>query len=227
MSWLVVGVALFLAIHIFVSGTPLRGLIVERVGEKRYLMGFSVASVLFLGVTIVGYAKAPYVELWQAGAGLRWLALVVMPVACIFLVGAFTSPNPTLMGGEKMLEGLDPAKGFVKITRHPFLWAVTLWATVHLIVNGDTASLILFASLLVLALVGPGLIDSKRAESHISEWSAFESVTSNVPFVALATGRTTLTWEEIGWKPIVGGLALYVVLLLVHPFLIGGTLVPF
>ncbi len=227
MGWLIVGAALFLAIHILVSGTPAREMIVERLGEKRYLQGFSAASAAFLLWMILAYVFAPYVELWQTGNGARWLALLVMPVACIFLVGAFTSPNPTLVGGERLLDELEPAKGFVKITRHPFLWAVTLWAAVHLIASGEMASLILFGSLLVLALIGPGLIDSRRADNNISEWPVFEAATSSVPFLALATGRTTLTWAEIGWKPVAGGLALYLVLLVLHPFVMGGQPLPF
>lgn len=227
MGWLIVGAALFLAIHILVSGTPARELIVERVGEKRYRLGFSVASGVFLLWMIAAYVAAPYVELWQTGNGARWLALVVMPIACIFLVGAFTSPNPTLVGGDRLLDELEPAKGFVKITRHPFLWAVTLWAAVHLIASGDMASLVLFGSLLVLALVGPGLIDSRRADANISEWPPFEAATSSVPCLALITKRTTLTWDEIGWKPVGGGLGLYVAILIVHPFVMGGTLLPF
>jgi uncharacterized membrane protein len=43
-----------------------------------------------------------------------------------------------------------------------YFWGVALWALVHLVVNGDLASLILFGSLLVIALGGTVSIDAKR-----------------------------------------------------------------
>jgi uncharacterized membrane protein len=39
-----------------------------------------------------------------------------------------------------------PARGIQRVTRHPFLWGVAVWAFVHLIANGDVASLMLFGS---------------------------------------------------------------------------------
>lgn len=44
---------------------------------------------------------------------------------------------------SKLAQGADIARGIVRITRHPFLWGVALWALVHFIVNGDLASVIL------------------------------------------------------------------------------------
>jgi uncharacterized membrane protein len=83
-------------------------------------------------------------------------------------------------------------RGIVRITRHPFLWGVALWALVHLIVNGDLASLVLFGSLLVLALGGTVSIDAKRRRHFGEQWTQFASVTSGVPFAAIAAGRNRL-----------------------------------
>ena len=77
----------------------------------------------------------------------------------------------------------------LRITRHPFLWGVALWAAGHLMVNGDLASLILFGSLLVLAVFGTGSIDAKRRRALGEKWDAFAAKTSAVPFAAIAAGR--------------------------------------
>jgi uncharacterized membrane protein len=106
---------------------------------------------------------------------------------------------------SKVGQGPEAARGIVRITRHPFLWGVALWALVHLIVNGDLASLIFFGSLLVLAVVGTLSIDAKRRRSFGEQWSRFANVTSDVPFAAIAAGRNRLgpALAEIGlWRPL-------------------------
>ena len=93
----------------------------------------------------------------------------------------------------------------VRITRHPFLWGIALWALVHLIVNGDLASLIFFGSLLVLAVGGTLAIDAKRRRSFGGQWTKFADVTSDVPFAAIVAGRNRLglALAEIGvWRPL-------------------------
>jgi protein-S-isoprenylcysteine O-methyltransferase Ste14 len=46
-------------------------------------------------------------------------------------------------------------EGIVRVTRHPFLIGVGLWAVVHLVANGDVASFIFFGAFAVTALADP------------------------------------------------------------------------
>ncbi len=55
---------LFIAIHLGVSGTALRGRIIASIGEKPYLALFSLASLGLLIWLSNAYAGADYVELW-------------------------------------------------------------------------------------------------------------------------------------------------------------------
>ena len=50
--------------------------------------------------------------------------------------------------------------------------------------------------------------------------------TSVLPFAAILSGRTALDWKGIGWQRLLGGLALYAVLLFAHPWIAGVALVP-
>ena len=43
-----------------------------------------------------------------------------------------------------------------RFTAHPMLWAVTLWALVHLLANGDLAGLLLFGGFGLYALYAIG-----------------------------------------------------------------------
>jgi len=112
-------------------------------------------------------------------------------------------------------------KGILRVTRHPFLWGVAIWALGHLVVNGDRASLILFGSLLVLALSGTSSIDAKRKRALGEAWDGFAAQTSNVPFAAIVAGRQQLMLGEIGVWRILAAIAVYLALVLGHPWIAG------
>jgi uncharacterized membrane protein len=99
----------------------------------------------------------------------------------------------------------------VRITRHPFLWGVALWAAVHLIVNGDAASAVLFGSLLVLAIGGTAAIDAKRRRRFAEQWSLFAQLTSDIPFGAILARRNRLgpALAEIGVWRYLAAIVLY------------------
>ena len=114
-----------------------------------------------------------------------------------------------------------PLPGIFKITRHPVLWGIGLWAFVHVMANGDVASLIFFGSLGVLALGGTVHIDRKKRATGGGDWRAFAGATSNVPFAAIVAGRTRVSLKEIGYGRLAAGVVLYMVLLLGHEAVIG------
>jgi uncharacterized membrane protein len=216
---LIAASAYFLLIHFVVSGTRLRDVLVARLGAGRYRGAFSLATLLGLAWMIYAYRHAPTVSLWGTLLEFRPAAYVLVYIAFLFVVIGLMTPSPTIAGMESTLaQGADVAKGIVRITRHPFLWGTALWALVHLIVNGDLASLILFGSLLVLAVGGTFSIDAKRRRVFGEQWARFAAVTSDVPFAAIAAGRNRLAPAllEIGlWKPLLA-LVVYVVAFYLH-----------
>jgi len=211
--------AYFLLIHFGVSGTRLRDGLVARLGEGPYRGMFALASVLGLVWMAYAYRHAPAVPTWGLVLGFRPAAYLLVLIAFIFVVIGLATPSPTQVGMESTLtRGPDIARGMVRITRHPFLWGVALWALVHLIVNGDLASLVLFGSLLVLALAGTAVIDAKRRRGCGAGWMQFAAVTSNVPFAAILAGRNRLgpALAEIGvWRPLVA-IAVYALAFYLH-----------
>ncbi len=134
------------------------------------------------------YGQAEYFQLWGKPQALRPVALIVMVVAFFFVVLAFTTPNPTSVGGGALLTEKEPAKGIQRITRHPFLWGVALWSFTHLALNGDLASVVFFGSFLILAVGGPFSIDLKQKKAFGDPWNRFAALTSNVPFMAIVEG---------------------------------------
>jgi uncharacterized membrane protein len=226
MRSLFLAVSYFVGIHLFISGTGLRDVIVGRTGEQRFLGLFSLLSLLGMVWMVWAYATSDLIVVWTPPAGLRWLAPLLTFVAFVFIVAGLTTLNPTVVGGEAALDAPDTVAGALRITRHPFLWGVALWALTHLLVNGDAASMILFGGLLALALIGPGLIDAKRRRRFGSKWEGFAARTSNVPFLAVAQGRNEVRLAEIGWWRVGLGAAVWLGLILIHPWLFGVTALP-
>jgi uncharacterized membrane protein len=218
---LVMAAIFFDGVHFFVSGTPLRAAVVSRTGEKVYQAVFSVVSLVGLVWLGWAYAGAESVELWEPVAWLRPIAAVLTLLAFLFVTIAIATPNPAAVGGEAALREDGAARGILRITRHPFLWGVAIWAVAHLLVTGDLASLIFFGALLLLAIVGPGSIDAKRKRVFGAQWMRFAESTSSVPFLAISQGRNTLELAEIGWWRVAIALVLYAVLLGAHSWLFG------
>ncbi len=209
----------FLATH-FVTSTPLRGSIVEAIGERVYLGAYSLVSFLTIGWMVWAYLRAPFQPLWEI-PGVKLWPLVVMPLALILVAAGVMTRNPTAVGQAAALKAGDPAQGILRITRHPLMWGIALWAAVHLLARGDVASLVFFGGFLVLALAGTALIDARKADTLGEEWARFAAVTSNVPFSAIVEGRNHFSAGEIGAKRVAVGLVLFAILLVAHPWLFG------
>lgn len=224
-AWALVG---FVLIHIGISATGLRRRLVERIGEWPYRGLFSAASAVLLIMLIVGLGQMradPFdplnQPLWAPPDWLRWPAYVLVLFGLTLAGAGLFTPGPTLAGYEKKgLAMAEPARGVLRITRHPFLWGVVFWGAGHLLVNGERFALMLFGALALMAVLGARSIDRKGAARDPDAWGRFAAVTSNAPFAAIMEGRNRLNLAEIGWRGLVG-LAIAVALALFHRQLIG------
>jgi uncharacterized membrane protein len=210
MTNLVVATAVFLATH-FVTSTPLRPALVNAMGEWPYRGLYSLVALVTLGWMIWAYGAAPREPLWM---GAREIAFVLMPVAFVLLACGYWR-NPTMVGADKLLQSTDPARGVIRITRHPIMWGIMLWAAAHILARGDLKSLVFFGGFLVLAVVGTLAMDARKRSNP--DWPRFAAVTSHIPFVAIAQGRNRIVWREIGWLRPAIGLAVFFIVLAFHP----------
>jgi uncharacterized membrane protein len=223
MSELLVAAVVLLASHLGIASTPVRAWLVARFGERVYLVLYSLIAFAAIAWLIGAWARAPYVELWPPARWLAWVPVLVVPLALLLLVGGLSTPNPTAVGAPDLLSRTESVQGIFRTTRHPFMWGVALWATAHIAANGDLASVLLFASLAALALLGTLLIDRKYAARRGADWERFAAATSNLPFAAIASGRQRFVFGEIGWWRVALTLAVYALLLALHPWLFGGA----
>lgn len=207
----------FLATH-FISSTPLRPLLVQAIGEKGYILAYSLVAFATLGWMIWAYSKVPTQPLWP---GLRLMPALLMPLAFILVACGLLSRNPTLVGAEKLLRSADPARGIIRVTRHPMMWGFALWAVAHILARGELKATVFFGAFLALALAGATLIDRRKAQTAGEDWQRFAAATSFLPFGAIAAGRNRFVATEIGWRNPAIGLVLYAVVFWFHPVLFG------
>lgn len=215
-----VAMAAFVLSHLVLSWPSLRGRLVAATGERIFQAIYSVIALATLVWASHAFAMAPEFPVWRVPTGIRHLAGAVVLVAFILAFCGVTVRNPAAMmladdGGEL------PVPGIAKVTRHPLMWGIALWAIMHVAANGDIASIVYFGGLAVLALAGPLMIDRRRALALGERWQRFAEQTSYVPFAAIFAGRARVSLSEIGLWRILGGIASYVIVLALHETLFG------
>jgi uncharacterized membrane protein len=200
MILLVAASATFLGIHLLVSGTRLRDVIVAKTGENPYLGLFALSALGAIVWLCIAYnhafASADNRVLYDFGQGFRNFAIPVVAVAFALAVPGILMSNPTSAGQQTAA-----VRGVLRITRHPFLWGTAIWAGYHVLATTTLASAILFGTFLVLALLGTRAIDAKCRRKRGAEWQAIAYQTSNLPFAAILAGRNHFVASEyFDWR---------------------------
>jgi uncharacterized membrane protein len=220
MTPLALAAVFWLALHGLAAGIG-RPALVAWLGEKIFRALFAVASLAVIVWLARSYAAAPVVVLWHAG-GMGRAGAAVLMLAAFLLLGLSIGPqNPTSLPAALAMPGRFPIAGVTRITRHPMLWAFSLWAIAHMGVNGDIASLVFFGSFLLVALNGMVSIERKRRRGAPEAWDAFAAATSRLPFAAIMAGRNRLALGEFSLWRLGLGLGFYVLFVTLHRTLFG------
>ena len=135
---LILGLALFIGTHLFVTRRSQRAAVIARIGEWPYkglVSVISIIAVVLIGWGFARYRATEWIDVWYPPSWARHLNVLLMWPAVICVTAAYFP-------------------GDIKRTlKHPMLVGVKLWAAGHLIANGDLGSIILFGSFLAWAVV--------------------------------------------------------------------------
>ena len=134
---MILGLVLFLGVHVLTTRRGLRARLVAAWGEGGYKGGYSLVSLLGLVLIVWGFADyraAGVWQVWHPPAALKHVATALMLPAVILVVASYI-------------------RGRIYTTlKHPMLAGVKLWAAAHLLANGDLGSIILFGAFLAWAV---------------------------------------------------------------------------
>jgi uncharacterized membrane protein len=222
--------AFFLVSHAVPARPPVRRALAGRIGERAYLIAYSLVSMIALGLLIAAAGRAPCVELWSVREWQTSVPQLVMPFVCLLIAFALAAPNPLSFGGAAP-HAFDPNHpGIAGVARHPLLLALALWSLAHLVPNGDLAHVLVFGPSSAFALAGMLMIDRrKKKQWGDAEWSRLAARTSLLPFAALLRRR---------WRPdlsrldggaavrFIAAIILYLALIAAHEPLIGVAATP-
>lgn len=131
MGLLIVGLALFVGVHLVPSSPSLRGAVIGMIGLNGYKIAFSLVSALGLALIWIGYARAPSEQIFVPSETARLALPIAMALAFILLACAY-----------------GPGR-IRRMVRHPMMASVLIWSSLHLLANGDLASNVLFGTFAV------------------------------------------------------------------------------
>jgi uncharacterized membrane protein len=133
LSVMILGLVLFIGVHVLTTRRELRARIVASTGEGSYKIGYSLVSLAGLALIVWGFADyraTGWIDIWHPPTAFRHITLALMLPAVILVAASYI-------------------RGRIYTTlKHPMLAGVKLWAAAHLLANGDLGSILLFGSLL-------------------------------------------------------------------------------
>lgn len=185
MTLLVLGLLLWSGAHLFKRLAPdARAALTARMGEASKGL-FAVLLLLSVVLMVIGYRSYTGTFFWGRTAPMVGINNLLMLFA-VYLYAA--SGLKTRITGP---------------IRHPQLTAVKAWAVAHLLVNGDTASFILFGGLLAWAVVEVIVINRQserppRRESYPAANEIKAIVGALVVFAAISGIHIWLGYNPFG-----------------------------
>lgn len=198
--------AAFVGTH-FAMSHPLRAPMVKGLGAGGFQIAYSLVSLATLGWVYLAFTAAPPADLSGSGeAGWALATLLTWP-AMILLAGSFAG-NPALPTPMAEQQARAEPKGVFRVTRHPMMWAIGLWAASHLVLLWSTRTMVTALAIGILALVGAKLQDAKKEALMGAAWAEWEGKTSYWPRLA--------QFPSVGALPLALGTALWLAASWVH-----------
>ena len=133
LATMILGLAIFIGAHVFITMRGERAAAITRLGEWPYkglIALISLVGIILIGYGFGWYRAAGMINVWSPPAFTRHVTVALVWPAITFVVAAYSRGD------------------IARVLKHPMLVGVKLWALAHLISNGDLGSIILFGSIL-------------------------------------------------------------------------------
>lgn len=207
----------FLVTHSLPALKPVRARFVTLLGERAYLLIYSLLSITAITWVVLALVDAPYVEMWPMTVPTMWFTAALMLPATVFLVFGLTTPNPFSIPVRP--DSFDPQQPkFLAVSRHPILMGLALWAIAHVPPNGAVATVMMFGFAAAFSLAGMKILDARRKRAWGREaWQTKAAHTALLNWTAITASRA-VSWKD--WRWILTSVV-YIGLILAHPLIVG------
>ncbi len=144
MVLMLAGLILWSVVHLYPAVAPgHRETLIKGMGENKYKGLFALLLVLSVVLIVFGWRNTSPTFLYLLPPATKHAAMLLIVIGFI-LFGSSQYPSR-----------------IKRIVRHPQLTGVALWACAHLMLNGDTRSVLLFGWLAVWAIIEIILINRR------------------------------------------------------------------
>lgn len=155
MLLLVIGLLVFIGIHILPTQPELRQAFAGRFGENAYKGAFSAVALVGFALIVYGYHKVQLHPgknpvLWYPPPWGRHVTMALMLPVFPLILASYLPGHIT------------------RTIRHPMITAVKFWALAHVFVRGDLASLLMFLGLLTWAVYDRISLKRREAEGLVT-----------------------------------------------------------
>jgi uncharacterized membrane protein len=156
---MILGLILFLGIHLVPVFPNLRESLAQRLGDRGYRGVFSIISAIGLVLIVVGYSIRPErAQLFTPFSGARSAAPWLVSVAFVLFAAANMPAH------------------IRRAMHHPMLIGLMLWSGVHLLANGDVAGTILFGSFFAYSVVDLFSVIARGAVKNFVPQAKFDAI---------------------------------------------------
>lgn len=169
----------FVGTH-FAMSHPLRAPMVRALGAGGFQIAYTLVSFATLGWVYLAFVAAPPADLPGSGEA-GWIAATLITLPAMILLAGSLIGNPALPTPQAEAQARAAPRGVFRVTRHPMMWGIGLWALSHLVLFWSTRTMITAAAMGILALVGARLQDGKKAALMGDAWAEWSSRTSYWP----------------------------------------------
>ncbi|TAD75909.1 MAG: MFS transporter [Sphingomonadales bacterium] len=164
----------------FIMSHPLRGPMVKALGAGGFQGAYTIVSFATLAWVYFAFIAAPSADLPGSGQAGWIIATILTLPAMILLAGSFVG-NPALPTPMAEAQTRAEPQGALRVTRHPMMWGIGLWAISHMVLFWSTRTMVTALAMGVLALVGAKFQDAKKEALMGAAWAEWESKTSYWP----------------------------------------------
>lgn len=191
----------------FAMSHPLRDPMVRAFGDKGFTSVYTLVSLATLGWVYFAFIAAPDADLPGSGEA-GWIIATLLTWPAMVLLAGSVIGNPALPTAQAEAQARAAPRGVFRVTRHPMMWGIGLWAISHLVLFWSTRTMITAFAIGVLALLGAHLQDRKKAVLMGNAWAEWSAKTSYWPRWGRIFG--------VGPVPLAAGTALFLLASFIH-----------
>lgn len=195
----------FVASH-FLLSHPLRRPLFQWFGPDGFALLYAVIAFAGLTLVVIAYHNAPHVPvLWDADNITLQLAFDALSFVAVGLFLASFVDNPALFGANMTGLSTRAPQGVYLITRHPMMMAIALLCAAQIMLTPSPRNAIACGGMIVLALVGARLQDSRKLAQSPRGWALWVSRTRfwpnplRLPVLGFAWGLAVPVWLVVTW----------------------------